>query len=326
MLTLDQYEIGAATDGDLASLLELYRALRPGALVGDGREHWTWKFGAASSGRRVLVARANGAVVGQFAAIPRKAWILGGEQTYANVVDSMVLPEHRGGLRRPALFARLGDAFAREFGGAPGDLCHYAFPAVEPQRLGDSGLKYELVRTLTALVAVPEARALDPELRVLESYDEQIRWLFDRCAGEWGASTIRDADYFRWRFERAPGREYVPLGIYREGILRGLAVTARGDWFRPGGGLLVEWLVPSAEPEIGAALRDAVLTRAREQGLGEVATSIPEWSPWFESFQAAGWRVHPTSTVLWSRSFHRQTRPETLRTHWWLQLSDSDLV
>lgn len=326
MLRLDDYELAAATDGDLDSIVALYRELRPTALVGDGREHWKWKFRGAHGDARALVARAGGRVVGQFTAVPRKVWILGGEHTFANVVDAMVSGEHRGGLRRPALFARLSDAFAREFGGAPGDLCHYAFPAVEPQRLGDSGLKYELVRTLTALVAVPEARAIDPELRVLDGYDEQVRWLFDRCAGEWGASTIRDADYCRWRFEAAPGREYVPLGVYREGILRGLAVTARGDWFRPGGGLLVEWLVPSGEPEIGAALRDAVLARAHEAGLREVATCLPEWSPWFESFQGDGWLVHPTSTVLWARSFHRQTRPETLRTHWWLQLSDSDLV
>ena len=72
-----------------------------------------------------------------------------------------------------------------------------------------------------------------------------------------------------------------------------------------------------------AMLEDGHLT---DDGMREVATRLPEWSPWFESFQRWGFLVVDRGCVQLARSAARRFDDLWLRGHWWCTPADSLLV
>ena len=116
-------------------------------------------------------------------------------------------------------------------------------------RIGKTFLRYEVVRTQTVLAREPDpAGEAPPEVERLERFDHQARWLYDRCAGAFGASTIRDAEYLNWRFVENPFHDYTLYGVRdAQGVLRGYAVYRLADWKLPRMGVIVDWLVPPGE-------------------------------------------------------------------------------
>jgi len=326
------YEIRAFRDGDENSLLRAFNrvfgasdaAFRPRTL-----EEWNWEFRANPAGRRVFLALFEGEVVAQYAALPARVWIDGRESTFAQIIDSLVDPAHRSGLKRPGLFVRTAWPFFDAYGGPEKDLVHYGWPVASAWRIGKTFLDYEIVRTQTLLGREPGPgpAELPGGVEVLERFDHQARWLYDRCAGEWGASAIRDEDFLNWRFVNNPHHDYTILAVKDdEGIVRGHAVYRFGDWVMPGMGIVCDWLVPPDEPEIGALLTEGVLAQARSDGARSVAALFPEWSPWFQRFQDAGWLVRPSEYFMVARNFDRRFDMLWLRDHWWYQLADTDLV
>lgn len=289
---------------------------------------WRWAFVDNPAGTRAHVALAGDRVVAQYAALPSRVWIAGEERVFAQIVDSMAHPDHRGG----GLFVRTAKGFFDEYGGPQKDLVHYGWPVERAWRIGRRKLGYEAVRTQTFLArelgdggADPEGRV--PGVEVLEDLDEQVRWLYDRCVGAFGASTIRDAAWMRWRYLEHPEHRYVLLGARDgQGILRGLAVYRFASFLLPDLGVLVDWLVPPEEPEVGDLLLEACAARARADGARALLALLPEWSPWFDHFQRRAFLVHPSDYLTVARNFHPRYRMEWLRHHWWYQLGDSDFV
>jgi hypothetical protein len=195
--------------------------------------------------------------------------------------------------------------------------------------VGRRALGYRAVRTQAALVRPLGGDAAAPprEVEVLKAHDRQAQWRFERCAGEWGAAAIRDAAFLTWRFLEHPEAPYTLYGVRDgEGVLRGLAVYRRGAAPFDGLGLVVDWLVPSAEDEVGALLLAALRDRARGDGLGALAAWIPEHSPWFGRFQQGGFLVHPTPWRLALTPFTRRVDEAWMREAWWYTLADSDLA
>jgi hypothetical protein len=185
-----------------------------------------------------------------------------------------------------------------------------------------------VVRTQTVLAREPDTRASAPaEVERLGRFDAEVRALYERCARDWGASAIRDERWLNWRFVENPFHEYVLLGV-RDGAgrLRGMAVYRFGDWKLPRMGIIVDWLVPPDEPEVGELLRRAIDARASAERAGSVALFLPEWSPWFERFQDWGFLVWPTDYYMVGRTHHPPLTMRWLRENWWYQLADSDLV
>jgi len=329
---MSEYEIRELREGDEDSLLETFNrvfcAQDPGHTART-RAQWDWAFRQNPAGFRVWLALHEGQVVAQYAALPYRVWIGGEQRVFAQIVDSMVHPEHRAGLKRPGLFVQTALPFFDAYGGVDRDLVHYGWPVETAWRVGKTFLDYEVVRTQPFLAREIDggAGAAPPEVEELGRFDEQVRWLYDRCVGAWQASTVRDAAFMNWRFCDNPHHDYVALGVRdAEGVLRGCAVYRFGDWVLPRMGLIVDWLVPPEEPEVGEALLAAVSARAAADGAQVTATLFPEWSPWFESFQAAGFQVHPSRYFMVARNFDRRYDMLWLRDHWWYQLADTDLV
>jgi hypothetical protein len=282
------------------------------------------------SGSRAFVAVDGAEVVAAYLGRATRTWIAGEARSFVQSTDSMVDPAYRAGLKRPGLFVNLARAYFDHFGIRGSDAVHYGWPIESAWRIGERFLEYRLLRE--ELVLVRELGAEDepglPEGVVrLEDFGEDLRWLWDRCAGRWGAATIRDADWARWRFLQHPEASYAALGVRDgDGVLRGLAVVREGEWSWPGAVPLCDWLVPDEEPEVARLLERAVRGIAREAGAGRVVALVPDWSATFALLQEHAWRAQPSPYRQAARSFDRRFDLEWLRRGWWSTLADSDLA
>jgi hypothetical protein len=309
--------------GDEAALL----AARP-ECAALGADAWRWCCAENPAGRRVILALDGARAVGHYAAVPRKVWIPTGETVFAEVLGSFALGPASGGLRRDSLYARLGRALAEAHAGPGGDLVYHGLlqEAGAEWRVANGLLDCEVVRKVGVLARAPGAgpSALPEGVERLERFDHQARWLWDRIAGTFGAGAIRDDVYLNWRFRARPGVRYELLGVRDAGgILRGCAVLRAGELAGRRAAWLVDWIVPSEEREVGQRLLSAALALARSAGEGELAAVLPEWSPWFEELQRAGFLVHPSPAFLYCRSFARKFDEIWLRDHWWFTLADA---
>lgn len=327
---MDAYTIRALEPGDVESLLDAF-ARTFGPRAARTREQWEWAFARNPAGRRALVALHRGRVVGQFAALPERTWLDGRERVFAQAVDSFVLPEHRAGLKRPGLFVELARACFAAHGGRAGDPVYYGLPVEQAWRIGHRFLGYEVVRTELALareLAPARHSALPAGVEPITRFDEQAKWLWDRCATEWPASAIRDAAHLNWRLLDAPGRRCEVLGARDpRGVLRGFVAWRRASFVLDDLAVLVDWSVPVREPEVGEALLAALLaaTSAGDPPRALVGI-VPAWSPWFAWFQERGFLVHPTDYRMAAVTFDRRFDAAWLAANWWYQLSDTDLV
>jgi hypothetical protein len=303
--------------------------------VARSREQWDWAFAKNPAGRRAFVALAGDAVVGQFAALPERVWIDGRERVFAQGVDSFVVRERRARLAHSGLFVDIARAcFAAHSARthADGDLVYYGLPVEAAWRIGNRFLGYEVVRTELALARelrgeVRRGAPLPAGIERLARFDEQAKWLWDRCAPDWPASAIRDAAFLDWRLLDAPKKRCEVLAARDEhGILRGFAAWRRASFVLDDLAVLVDWCVPSSERDVGAALLAALVADATASGAPALAGIVPPWSPWFAWFQEQGFTVHPTDYRMAAVTFDRRFDARWLATNWWYQLSDTDLV
>ncbi|MCP3858935.1 MAG: GNAT family N-acetyltransferase, partial [Phycisphaeraceae bacterium] len=90
------------------------------------------------AGQRIWVATVGDEVVAQYAGLPARVWIAGRESCFTQIVDSMVHPEHRKGLKRPGLFVHVGRQFLDSVGGPDKDLVCWGMPIEPAWRIGQA--------------------------------------------------------------------------------------------------------------------------------------------------------------------------------------------
>ena len=259
----------------------------------------------------------------------RSVHLDGREASFTQGVDSMVHPEHRKGLRRPGLYVETAYPFFRQFGGYGADLLHYGWPVEPAWRIGRTFLGYEIVRTQTVHVrdVEPGTHEIPRDVARLERFGHEAGALYQRCQAQWGASVIRDERYLNWRFLERPGFRYHVFAVRgASSSLRGYAIYRRTDRPFPGSGLIMDWLVPSDEPEVGELLREAVLAQARADGAHAALVVFPEWTSWHARFQQWGFRLHTTQYLLIGIVQHPRYDTWWLRENWWYQLAELDVV
>ncbi len=326
-MSLASYELRELRPQDEPALAELVKR----GFADSRREEglWRWRFleGPGSGLGRVLSSR--GEIVGQFAAVGLPTWIDGREVRFAQAKDVVIDPRHRRGHEWPGLFLHLAREFEQVHADQDELLVTFAFPEGKMRELARILLRYETIRTQNLLSwdVSGASPTLPPEVHGIERFDHQARWLWERCCGVWGASTIRDDRFLNWRYVEAPGSPYLAFGVRdAEAVLRGLAVYRTGSRLFPGAANLVDWLVPAEEPEVGRLLFEAIGAQARKDRATSLVTLFPEWSPWFSSFQQWGALVLPSDLVLMARSLARRFDDLWLRENWWVQLGDTTLA
>jgi hypothetical protein len=327
-----KYDIRPFRPGDEEGILATFNLVfgeNDPTFVPRTRAEWDWAFAKNPAGQRIWVAECEGVIAAQCAALPYRVFIDGRESSFTQGVDAMVHPEHRKGLRRPGLYIKTAYPFFRQFGGFGADILHYGMPVEPAWRIGRTFLGYEIVRTQVVHARVVQATecTMPREVERLERFDDDASSLYLRCRARWGASVIRDATYLNWRFFERPGVRYHVFAVRgAAGTLRGCAVYRRADRPFPGSSVIMDWLVPDDEPEVGECLRDAVLAQAHADGARAAIAVFPQWTPWNARFQEWGFRLHTTQYLL--IGIVQDPRYDTwwLRENWWYQPAELDVV
>lgn len=293
------------------------------------REEWNWTYRANPAGVRAFVAEHEGAIVALYAAVPLATRLDGERRTFGRIVDSLVLPAHRAGLKRPGLFVGVGRAFFEHFGARGTDAVYFGWPEEGQWRAGERFLGYAPLRHEILLAREVEGgpEELPAGVESIARFEPDLRELDDRCARAFGASTVRDETYLNWRTTDRPGVRYRRLGVRDAGgALCGVAIQRTCRFLGDDVSVLVDWMVPHEEELAAQRLFEALCALTRRDGQTVLCGLVPTWSSWFEWFQARGFRAHPTTAVVGARSFSARHGIEWLRERWWYQLSDSDLV
>lgn len=323
---MGSFELREWREGDVASLQECARA----SFEPQGQkslESWRWAFERPGFDRRGIVALDGERVVAAYLGIAQRLWIGGEERECVQPVDLMVHPEQRQGLQRRGLYLQVAEAFIERYGVQGTDAFHYGWPIAAARRSGQRHLRYEFLREELALTCeLSGTPVLPSEVSTQIEFGEDQRWLWDRCASEWGAATIRDQDWLRWRFVDCPDRQYQLLGVHDGDVLRGYAVLLRSAWTWPGVVPVCDWMVPAAEREVSDLLETGVRALAAAWGAQSLVGVFPDRSKEMSYFQDRGWSVRPTTYQCMVRSYDRRFDVDWLRDHWWYSLADSDLV
>jgi hypothetical protein len=326
---MNTYTIREMEERDFAPALEAWNSVATRSVGVPARtlDEWHWSYRDNPAGRLAFVAECDGAIVALYAAVPLEARIDGEAALFGRIVDSLVLPEHRAGLKRPGLFVSVGRAFFERFGEqAP---VFFGWPEDAQWRIGGRFLGYEPVRheLILAREVGSGAHAWPREVERIERFGPDVRELYDRCARAFGASVVRDHAYLNWRTTDRPGIEYRRLGVRDEqGVLRGVAIQRTCSFLGEERSVLVDWLVPHEEEAVAEALLGALMAQTSADRVAVLCGLVPSWSSWFDWFQARGFRAHPTESVVGGRSFRKRQGVAWLRERWWYQVSDSDLA
>ncbi len=327
---MNSLELRSLVASDLPALARCHaRVFGEEGRLGEATLLWS-SFGNPA-GARAFVACDGERIVAAYLGRATRTWIAGAAHSFVQSVDSMVDPAYRAGLKRPGLFVSLARRYFDEYGVNGDDVVHYGWPIEEAWRIGERLLEYRLLREELVLVRElseePPRCPMPHEVEQQTELGEDLKWLWDRCAGAWGAATIRDAAWARWRFLEHPSQDYVLLGVRDEArVLRGLCVLRTSEWSWPGAMALCDWLVPDDEPEVASLLERGARALAAQQGAQRLIALVPDWSAAFSSFQECGWSVQLSPYRLAARSYDKRFGLAWLRKHWWMTLADSDLA
>ncbi len=290
---------------------------------------WAWYFEEAAAGSRSFVALDGDRVVAAVGGRAQRVWSGGAERDFVHVGLVAVEPNLEQALAKEGALLGTLRSMGEAFGSREEAPVFYRHSDTRGWKLLRQRLAWEVVRTESVLLLPTAGCDADEPAGIgrIERFDEQARWLYERCSGEWGASTIRDAQHLNQRFVDVPHLHYTRFGVRDdEGILRGYAIARPLE--RDGKQVLAiaDWLVPPAEAEVGEGLFRATVAEARRLDCAFLAAMFPDFSPWFERFQEWGFQVHPEGHALATRNFDKRLDQMWLNEGWWIQPGDSGLA
>lgn len=320
--------------GDEVRILDLFRRVFN---VERSLDHWRWKFLDNPAGRHWirLAETPSRELVGHYAVLPvRMAW---GEETavFIQVVDVMVDPSFRRGLRRPGLFSVLANRSIADFGGPGKASVGYGFPTPEALRIGGRVAGYTPLHPVVRLVRdLRQGERRRPawsdrgvRIEEVDRYGEAIDRLWERMRSELGVAAVRDTRYLNWRYADCPDVRYRMLAAFNRltGAPAGMAVLrlgVRGERLAA----LVDWLVPgrTTTTTAGALLRRCEAA-AREAAMDRLDAWFPPYSMPHHLFLEFGFRTDATIYELVALPLSAGVSLDGLKERWYYTMGDSDI-
>ena len=337
-------EVRPYRDGDAGPLVELWNAVfaaEPGARRRTPEE-WAWLYLRNPCGRQVLVAEeAGGRLVANYSGLPLRCQVGGRPSIAALVLDSMVHPDHRAGLRHEGVFLRTAREWFARYSAPAVNAIHYGFPNRRAYPIGRRFLAYEpFVEPVPALhrnfFATPDddevgrdgaGDVVATELKRLAAppLAAELDSLWHRLAPGYPFALVRDAAFADWRHDQPhwlPHRRFLLRG--RDGTLRGWFV-ARERWQGQPILAVIDLLVaPDDAPAVGAAVR-AATRLARATGHGRVELWLPDTHPTFRHALAAGFRSEPGPFVMVLQLRTQEVSRADARAACYCTIADSDV-
>lgn len=318
--------------GDETRILDLFRRVfhveRP-------YDHWRWKFAENPAGQYIRLAETpSGEVVAQYAGLPaRMAW--GGKTlVFTQIIDVMVDPRFRLGLKRPGLFAAVANRFIADYGG-PGKVSGgYGFPTPEALRVGRRVAGYTPLHPVVALV-----RDLDQDhgdrlpwsarlyrVEEVNRFEGEVDRLWEQVRPELPIAIIRNARYLNWRYANCPDVRYQMLVAYHRltGIAAGMAVLRMGVRGEPVAAL-VDWLVSSRATGASLALLAHCSLIARRAGMGQIQAWFAPYSWSYRFLQEQSFRPETTIYQFVVLPTSPEISLEWAKKQWYYTMGDSDI-
>ncbi len=324
-------EFGPYRDGDEASILQTFARV-----FGDARslDAWRWLHLRNPAGTQVWVARnPDGAVVSQFAGVPRRVKLGSEVITGSEIVDSFTHPDYRRGLQRTGLFVKTALPFVEHHGQPDRNVFMYGLPNPGAYRIGHRFIGYtpvdeDFIKLLTVDVssagpadpACPEQVTIGP----VDRFSPDCDALFEEVSRRHPITVVKDQPYLNWRYADHPDVRYELLEAREcNGALLAAAVLRHG-WCDEPVTALCE-LVLRPHPAFPGVVR-YLEGRAREEGSEQIRTLLRPWSPEFAAMADHGWEPEPSHFRLVCGVYRDDVTPERLRDEWFLTLGDFDVV
>lgn len=334
-------EVRPFRPGDEAGLIELWNVV-----FGEGAEgfeprtpeQWRWLWADNPMGRQIFVAEeAGGRIVAHYGALPARLQVGDAVHVSAQMIDSMVHPDHRRGLQKEGVFLRTAKAFFARYDHLPENAVHYGFPNRRVYPIGRRLLRYTpFIAPVPVLFrnffqdgdddAVGRDHVGAVEAVEFARFGPEHDALWKRLAPRYPFAHVRDRAYLSWRYDGCPWLPHRRFALKdaRDGSLRGYFVV-RTQWQKLPILALVDLLVdPDDAAAVAAALRVATKL-ARETGHARIEGWLPERHPTFAHALAAGFRTEPGLYVMCLNLFlDAPTREEALERCYYT-IGDSDV-
>lgn len=280
--------------------------------------HWSWKLkGRPAPSENVWLAVVDGRPIFQYAAIPARYQLPGGEADAMISVDTMTDPDWR----RRGLLSQVGqrcyDAWrdagvsfviglpnqqwgsrAQALGWQPLFPLRWLIRPLRPAALLARRLRLPALARLTpldALAALPWRRSADSAITVRRcaAAGPEFDQLWQRCRHDTPAALVRDSAWVAWRFLAAPDAGYRVLLAERNGAPAGylayrLEATTGATW-----GFVADMLAPRADQAARDALLAAALAEMRAAG-AVAATALATPGTWL-------WTALRRAGFVWGR-------------------------
>lgn len=345
---------------DLADkVLTLHRSIWPDTEIGDDAYHrWQYQDNPAGPALSALaMQRQQGAVIGQFGALPVRMWIDGAERLAALALNVATNPAERG----RGVFTALGlaaDEYMTQAGATlawalpnensfPGFVGHLGYSRagdvpllarpVNVRRLVQRRVRLPGLDRAAALLARPFAAPLPPAarpvdgvaVRVVGRFDEPFDALWARVRGRQRVMVVRDARYLDWRFRSIPLREYHSFLATVDGEPAGYIVLRIAKIVDMDAGLVVDFVtVPANDGKrAGRALLSEALAWFAGRDLDLLGSLMLPHAPEYRLLRQAGFYALPRA--LLPQPFRVVARDgDTFRDlrNWFLTMGDYDVV
>jgi GNAT superfamily N-acetyltransferase len=261
---------------DRRSVEALYRRVFGHDAAEASRLRWEWQYRRNPNNPEqepeIWIAREGPAIIGQYATMPVRLSVRGGEVQGSWGMDVMVAPERQ----RQGLGEQLFRTWDRNVGASLGlGLSDSSYRLFQKLRWPDVGPVPCLVKPLTrrafrrpnwpvpvnrlvSAITLPivkivaRKRPLGAEVKVMQRFDESFTELWDSLAPKFALAVRRDAAYLNWKYVSAPHVRYVLAALRRDGRNVGYAVYRHLHEPRGRVTLLVDFLT---DPEDENGLR-----------------------------------------------------------------------
>ncbi|MBI2902339.1 MAG: GNAT family N-acetyltransferase [Candidatus Methylomirabilis oxyfera] len=328
--------------GDEERILDLFsRVFR----VERSIEHWRWKFRDNPAGQyhMRLAETPSGELVGQYAGLPvRMAW---GEKTlvFDQVIDVMLDPVTRLGLKRTGLFFALANQGIGGYAGSDKVSGGYGFPTPEALRIGQRAAGYTPMHPVVGLVldlrqdgqnhskvlaGGDRSRLYSRFYRVreIERFGQEVDRLWEQARQELPVAVVRDARYLNWRYAACPDVRYTMLEAFHRltGALAGVAILRMGVRGEPVAAL-VDWLVPGRAIGAGVALLARCAQLAAQAGMRQMQAWFPGYTRPFRLLQRRGFRPEETMYEFVALSMSPEVTLDWTKECWYYTMGDSDI-
>ncbi len=263
-------EIVRYRDEDRRAVDTLYRRVFGHDLANASQLRWTWQYvrnpNTPPDGLQIWLAREGPTVIGQYAAMPVRLQIEGGEIAGSWGMDVMVAPERQ----RQGVGELLFRSWDRQVGAALGIglsapsrrlFEKLKWPGLVPvpglmrplsrRALRRAAWPMPLNRLVSAITYpyirfVARLRPLGAQIEPIRHFDKRFDELWERVKPAFALAVRRDARYLNWRYVEPPHVRYSIAALKRDETIGGYAVYRHVQEPRGRVTLLVDFL---ADPQ-----------------------------------------------------------------------------